>query len=108
MGKSDFFNKKKSKLKDKAHTEMIRLLELSKESYPAKESVTYAKQAFTFSSRHKITIPRDIKHSFCKKCYIPLFPGINARVRISSGKLPKRVITCENCGNIKRVVFKKS
>ena len=39
---------------------------------------------------------------FCKKCHLPLVPGINLRVRV----VRERVIsTCRGCGNIRRMPY---
>ena len=39
---------------------------------------------------------------FCKKCHLPLVPGINLRVRV----VRERVIsTCGGCGNIRRMPY---
>ena len=41
---------------------------------------------------------------FCKKCHMPLVPGINQTVRLNSAKL---VSTCGECGNIRRMPYIK-
>lgn len=39
---------------------------------------------------------------FCKRCHLPLVPGINLRVRV----VRERVIsTCGGCGNIRRMPY---
>lgn len=40
---------------------------------------------------------KNYKQSFCKKC---LKPYLNPKIRIKSGN---KIITCENCGFIKRI-----
>lgn len=106
MGKAQFLQKKKKKLHKKAYGEMVRLFDLSAESFPAKESINYAKHAYAFAKRHRISVPKQYKASFCKKCYTPLFAGKTLRVRFSAGKAPKKILTCLNCSYVKRIVLK--
>ena len=48
------------------------------------------------ASKNKISL-KDEKKLFCKKC---LEPFISPKIRIRSGY---KTITCENCGNVKRI-----
>jgi len=63
----------------------------------------YVELARKISMRYRVSIPKEFKRRFCKNCYRYLKPGINARVRLTSGKL---VIYCENCGKFIRLPFK--
>ena len=40
--------------------------------------------------------------AFCKRCRLPLIPGINQRVRIGESRV---ISTCGGCGNIKRTPY---
>ena len=42
--------------------------------------------------------------AFCKKCRLPLIPGINQRVRVGKERV---VSTCGGCGNIRRMPYTK-
>ena len=42
--------------------------------------------------------------AFCKKCHMPLVPGLNQRVRISRERV---ISTCEECGHIRRMPYIK-
>ncbi len=39
---------------------------------------------------------------FCKRCRLPLIPGINQRVRIGDSHITS---TCGGCGNIRRMPY---
>jgi ribonuclease P protein subunit RPR2 len=39
---------------------------------------------------------------YCKKCMIPLIPGINCTVRLTGGKI---VSKCQQCGWLKRMPY---
>ncbi len=39
---------------------------------------------------------------FCKKCRLPLVPGVNQRVRVSRERV---ISTCGGCGNIRRIPY---
>ena len=55
------------------------------------------------SQRNRVRIPRRIKRGICKKCGIPLIPGLTARVRLRrQGKTTYIVVTCLECGWIHR------
>ncbi len=55
-----------------------------------------------------IRLPREIKRGICKRCGVPLIPGITARVRLQTqGAFSYIVITCVRCGWIHRYPYKK-
>ncbi|RLG84600.1 MAG: ribonuclease P [Thermoprotei archaeon] len=67
----------------------------------------YIEIIIDISRRTRVKPPRYIKRGFCKKCHIPLIPGLTARVRIQSeGKGSRVVVTCLECGWIKRYMIK--
>jgi ribonuclease P protein subunit RPR2 len=51
--------------------------------------------------------PRYIRRGYCRRCRIPLIPGLTARYRIvSEGKGSRLVITCIECGWRRRLMIK--
>ena len=57
----------------------------------------YGEQARKIAMKAKVRIPRKWHFRFCRKCKRFLYPGINARIRVKTGK-PSRVITyCDYC-----------
>lgn len=60
----------------------------------------YVVLARKMAMRHKVRIPLKWRRRFCKKCNAFLVPGKNCRVRLRD---KKRIITCLDCGTVKRV-----
>ena len=66
----------------------------------------YVELAGKISMRTKVRIPREDKHFICKNCMMPLIPGRNARVRLTSRKM-NVTITCLSCQSIKRFPYSR-
>ncbi|MDR3075448.1 MAG: ribonuclease P protein component 4 [Candidatus Methanoplasma sp.] len=62
----------------------------------------YVSLARRIGMRTKAKMPADFR--YCKKCMIPLVPGISCTVRLTGGKT---VTTCRRCGWLKRVPYSK-
>jgi ribonuclease P protein subunit RPR2 len=62
----------------------------------------YVSLAKRISGKTKAKMPADFR--YCKKCLIPLVPGINCTVRLSAEKI---VTTCQSCGTLKRMPYLK-
>ncbi len=61
------------------------------------------------SLANRIRIPRYIRRSICKNCYILLVPGVTATIRLRrQGKFAYKVVKCRLCGWIKRYPYKGS
>ncbi len=87
---------------------MLRLLELAKQRTTKGKgsdalSKRYIRIAREISSHYKISTPKAFKNAVCNRCNNVLIPGINCKVRLSSGKYV--VYKCE-CGNEKHVFYK--
>lgn len=65
----------------------------------------YASLAQKVGMRYRVSIPSELKRKVCKKCNHFLVPGGNCRVRLSNGSV---IVTCINCGSIKRYPFDKT
>ncbi len=85
-----------------------RLYELSFDSLRSgdlERARRYTLMARRISMRTTRRIPVYLKRSTCKECMSPLIPGLNARVRIHDGR---RIVTCLDCGKVRRFPFKPS
>ena len=51
----------------------------------------------------RTSIPRIYSRRICRKCNSLLIPGQSGRVRIKSRRQTHLVITCLNCGYVKRI-----
>jgi ribonuclease P protein subunit RPR2 len=59
----------------------------------------YLELARRIGMRYTVRIPSELKRITCKRCLAPLIPGRTARYRTGKGF---QVITCLECGRIKR------
>lgn len=66
----------------------------------------YVEIARNIAMRFNLSIPKKYRRKFCKNCYKYLMPGENCRVRLDS-KRSKKVVKCEECGEIMRFPYKK-
>lgn len=62
----------------------------------------YVEIARRIGMRCGVRIPRELKRFTCKKCGSLLVPGANCRVRTRSDKGTTIIMTCLNCGQVKR------
>ncbi|MDR0309901.1 MAG: ribonuclease P protein component 4 [Candidatus Methanoplasma sp.] len=60
----------------------------------------YVSLARSISRKTKAKIPAEFR--YCKKCLIPLVPGINCTVRLTGKKI---VTGCQNCGGLRRMPY---
>lgn len=97
-------------LRDLAIQRMIYLYRLAVEMLrEGKEDLArrYIEIMVNISKRTRVRPPRYIKRGYCKKCHIPLIPGLTSRVRIQSeGRGSRVVVTCLRCGWIRRYMIK--
>jgi len=55
----------------------------------------------------RVRMPRWMKRGLCKRCHIPLVPGLTARIRLrSQGRFSYKVIRCNRCGWIHRYPYR--
>ncbi|WP_406660531.1 ribonuclease P protein component 4 [Methanolobus sp. ZRKC3] len=96
--------KKKTIAKDIALERITYLFSAAGDAYPLDpmRSNRYASLARRIGMRYRVSIPSELKRKICKKCNSFLVPGSNCRVRLSDGSI---IITCLNCGAIKRYPF---
>lgn len=75
------------------------------ENHPEK-SHRYVQLARKIGMRYNVSIPREFRKSFCKKCYRYLVPGANCTVRTSS-KRRAVTMTCGECGHVMRHPYRR-
>jgi len=69
----------------------------------------YVEIALRIASKARLELPRTLKRRYCKKCLVPLVPGITLSVRIKSeGRGSRVVYRCLLCGWIRRFPIKAS
>ena len=60
------------------------------------------RSARKIAQRSRTKIPRHISRRFCKQCGSILIPGKSCRIRIRSNRAKHMVVTCTECGKVKR------
>jgi ribonuclease P protein subunit RPR2 len=55
----------------------------------------------------KIRLPVEFRRQTCKNCNIVFVHGFNCRVRTQQKREPHIVVTCLNCGNQTRILFRE-
>lgn len=69
----------------------------------------YIELIVKYSHKAHVKPPRYIRRGYCRRCHVPLIPGLTARVRIQSeGKGSRVVVTCLLCGWKRRYMIKAS
>ena len=70
----------------------------------------YIELIIKYGHKAHVKLPKYIRRGYCRKCKIPLIPGLTSRVRIrSDGRYGSRVVvTCLKCGWMRRFMIKAS
>jgi len=93
--------KRKKKLEKEIATERIKIL-IDKARAKMLDDYEIARRnvitATEISKRYRVRIPRELKITFCKKCFFP-YRSDKLRVRVKKSRV---IITCLNCGEIRR------
>jgi RNase P subunit RPR2 len=97
-------NKKKSSKVAKDH--IAQLYNLALHEPDTLYQKRYISLIRKYVTRHKISLDKNVRRSFCKGCNLLYAPGVNCRVRVKSVGVPMKVITCD-CGTIRRIVLGK-
>ena len=87
--------------RDIAMERIEKLSKLARETPDLEFSRRYMRLAETIAKRIDISLPVDIKRSFCKKCGLPY--GKLTRVRIKRGLC---IITCSHCNDLRRIPYR--
>lgn len=69
----------------------------------------YIEIALKISRKSRTRLSRNYKRGYCRKCLVPLIPGITLSIRIKSeGRGSRVVYRCLLCGWIRRYMIKAS
>lgn len=102
MAKRRISNQKVSQI---AQERISRLTALSVDALKSgrkDRAVRYVEIALAICRKSKIKMPGQFR--YCKKCRIPLVPGINLQIRLNNDVMTH---TCTECGHIKRIPYRK-
>jgi ribonuclease P protein subunit RPR2 len=58
--------------------------------------------------RYNVRLDYSLKRFICHGCKKLIVPGLNARVRLGSGKPPEIHVTCLECGRVNRKILKSA
>ena len=72
-----------------------------------KLAVQYVASARKIAMAAKIRLPTKFRRETCKECNSLFVQGVNCRVRIKHKREPHVVVTCLNCGNQTRIMFRE-
>lgn len=64
----------------------------------------YVDLARRIGMRYNVRMPAEFKRRFCKGCGAYLVPAVNARVRVTRGRI---IVTCMECAAVQRVPFRR-
>ena len=73
-------------------------------SHP-KLSQRQAYLAKKLSTKYRITMPYEMRMSFCKKCKNFIVPGVSSKVRVGRSSQKSIRVTCSYCGHIYRKII---
>lgn len=90
----------------KGDADMLELLKIAAGAAGKDATLMHSavKDAFRLNSSMRVRIPLDEKRRLCKNCMSYLKPGVTSTTRVREGRV---IITCKNCGNVKRLQFRK-
>jgi ribonuclease P protein subunit RPR2 len=90
----------------KGDVAMLELLAIAAKSAGKDATLMHSavKDIFRLNSSMRVRIPLGEKRRLCKNCLSYLKPGVTSTTRVREGRV---IITCTNCGNVKRLQFRK-
>lgn len=97
-------SKRKSIIKSSVRSSIEKLLGQARANYSATDpgrSKRYVRMAFELLKKHKAKLPKELRNSFCRKCFLVWIPGKSATVSFDRKNLCLR-IRCA-CGHSKRL-----
>lgn len=90
---------------DIGRSRILQLMDLSEEAIRAdkpERARRYVWLARRIGMKTRVGISKE--RIYCKRCLVPLMPGVDCRVRLSDHKV---VVTCGMCGTIRRMPYLK-
>lgn len=99
----------KSTIKNIARERVEKLFTLSKTIYSTDPQLSkrYVDIALNICKKANLRLPLNDKLRICKKCKCPMIPGLTCRTRTRPEHNSKLIVTCLDCGNIKRIPLGK-
>lgn len=97
-------NAGKKIIKESARDSVKKLIEEARKAYEKgqkERSKKYVKMAHDLIKKNKIKLPKELKNSYCKKCFAIWIPGQTIKVSFDKRHNCLRII-CE-CGHKKRI-----
>ncbi|MBD3210855.1 hypothetical protein GF318_05730 [Candidatus Micrarchaeota archaeon] len=97
-------NRRKKVIKSSVRDSIKKLIGQAREAYKNKQhekSKKYVKMAFDLMKKHKVRLPKELRNSFCRKCFLVWIPNKTIKVAYDQKNDCLR-ITCK-CGHSKRV-----
>ncbi|MBU0591366.1 hypothetical protein KKF81_02975 [Candidatus Micrarchaeota archaeon] len=97
-------NRQKKVIKSSVTSSVVKLIKRAQAGYRKNQfarSKRYVEMAFDLIKKHKVTLPSELKNSFCKKCHALWFPGETLIITYDKKNHCLR-IKC-NCGYSKRI-----
>lgn len=97
MGRKSY--RKKVKTKDIAYQRIQILLSKADELYPKDPALAqrYGELARKIAMKVRIRLPVKWRKRYCRYCKRFLYPGINAHIRVKSGKPSRVILYCHYC-----------
>lgn len=100
----------RGRIKDIARQRIARLYALATDAVRKGEKEfarRYVRLAIEISHKAAIRPPLYFRRGYCRRCFVPLIPGLTARYRlVSEGKGSRVVVTCLECGWRRRYMIK--
>lgn len=91
-------------VKDMALQRIDELMLLALETAPIDLTLAnrYVEMATKLATRHRVRLAPQWKRLVCRACKSILLPGRTSRIRMRHSRQPHTVVTCLQCGTIKR------
>ncbi len=94
--------KKREIIEGIALARIHRLFELAEKEFSKhpERSNRYIELALKIGKKCNVSVPQELKKSYCKKCHRFLKEGVNSKIRVSGSILK---ITCLECNSTKKI-----
>ena len=97
-------SRRKNLIKSSVRTSIDKLLDQARKAYSAgkeERSKRYVEMSFDLLKKHKISLPKELRNSFCRKCHRIWIPGTTVTASFDKKNNCLRVRCI--CGHSKRL-----
>ncbi|MGC8961737.1 MAG: ribonuclease P protein component 4 [Candidatus Bathyarchaeia archaeon] len=96
-------------VKELARERFSKLLEMAHVTFSKDPEMArrYVEIALNIAEKANLRPPPREKLRICKSCFTPMIPGVTGRIRIRPEHGSKLVITCLECGHVRRIPISK-